>query len=118
MASQSHDFAHMVNVTVEAKQRVDIAERVASRWEELAVYLAPEFFTCNQVLVIKQENQYSRFLQANAMLDVWSEKFDSQATCGVMIKALLAIGCKAEAAVVFPRELVEFVEQQRREAKV
>ena len=118
MASQSHDFAHMVNVKVEAEQRRDIAERVAGRWEELAAYLAPGLFTYNQVLVIRKENPYIQFLQAKAMLDVWSDEFDSQATCGVLIKALLAIGCKAEAAVVFPRELVEFVEQQRREAKV
>ena len=117
-ASQSRDVAHMVNVKVEAKQRVAIAERVAGRWEELASYLAPALFTYNQVLVIRKDNPYSQFLQAKAMLDVWSDQFDSQATCGVMIKALLAIGCKAEAAIVFSHELVEFVGQQRRETEV
>ena len=107
-----------MNVKVEAKQRRDIAKRVAGKWEELAAYLSPRLFTDNQVLVIRKENPYSQFLQAKAMLDVWSDQFDSQATCGVMIKALLAMGCKSEAAVVFPRELVESVEQQHREAKV
>ena len=109
--SRSRDVVHVVNIKVEAEQRVAIAERVVGRWEELAGYLAPRLFTYNQVLVIRKDNPYSQFLQAKAMLDVWSDQVDSQATCGVMIKALLAIGCKSEAAVVFPHELVEFVEQ-------
>ena len=118
MATQSHDFAHVVNVKVEAQQRVAIAERVAGRWEALEPYLAPELFTYNQVLVIRKENPYSQFLLAKAMLDGWSDQFDSQATCGVMVKALFAIDCKAEAATVFSHELVEFIGQQRKETEV
>ena len=117
MASQSHDVTHMVNVKVEAKQRMAVGERVAGRWEELALHLSPNFFTQDKVLVIKQENPYNRILQANAMLDKWSDQFDIQATCGAIVKGLLDMGCKAKAAEVFPRQLVELVEQQQQHQK-
>ena len=115
MASQSHDVIHMVNVKVEAKQRKAVGERVAGRWEELAPHLSPNYFTQDKVLVIKQENPHRRFLQANAMLYMWSNQVDIQATCGAIVKGLLDMGCKAEAAEVFPHQLVELVEQQEQQ---
>ena len=113
VAPQSCDVTNMVIAKVEAEQRVAVAEKVAGKWEELAAYLAPALFTSNQVLVIRQENQYNRFVQAKTMLDVWSDQFGSQATCGGVVKGLLDMGCKAEAAEVFSHQLVEFVEQQQ-----
>ena len=110
-ASLPCDVTHMVNAKVEAEQRVAVAKRVAGKWEELAAYLAPALFTSNQVLVIKKDNPYDQFAQAKAMLEVWSDQFGSQATCGVVVKRLLDMGCKAEATDVFSHQLVAFVEQ-------
>ena len=118
MASQSCDVTDMVNVKVEAGQRVAIAERVAGRWEDLAAYLAPGLFTNDRILVIKKDNQYSQLSQAKTMLEMWSDQFGTRATCGLLIKGLLDIGYKAEAAEVFPQQLVDFVSKQCKEAEV
>ena len=118
MASQSCDVMLMMNVKVEAEQRVAIAERVAGRWEQLAAYLAPRLFTNDRMLAIKKDNHYSQFSQAKAMLDMWIDQFGRQATCAAVIKGLLDIDYKAEAAEVFPNQLVDFVAKQCRKAEV
>jgi hypothetical protein len=110
-----HEFGISTANYVKAKQRTSVARKIASHWEELAALLAPHFFTVHQLAEIKRQYTCSLVSQANAMLDMWSDLFDKQATCRVLIRALLDIGWKEVAVEVFSPLLVELVELHCRE---
>ena len=106
-----------VKIIVGDKEKVEIARKIAGKWEDLALLLEPSLFTVNERSVIKKQDS-NPFIQAEAMLAKWKSKFGNQATCGKMIKALIDIGCNAEAAEVFSHQLVKLVEQKYRESEV
>ena len=93
------------------KELVDVANGVCGNWDRLALELAPELFSTGKIREIKRDND-TAFLEAYAMLEMWSNSLDKTATCHSLIKALCNIGNRAQAVQVFTLEYVDFVVQQ------
>jgi hypothetical protein len=97
---------------VKAAQLVHVAEEIAGIWEELASHLSPNLFPIRKLKEIERDHRGSSFSQAQAMLEIWSEQFGSQATCRLLIQGLCRMGEREVASAVFGTDLVEFVERQ------
>ena len=93
------------------KELVDVAKEISGNWDCLALELAPELFKIGKIREIKKDND-AAFLQAHAMLEMWSNSLANKATCHSLIKALCDIGYKAQAVQIFTLEQVDFVVQQ------
>ena len=93
------------------KELKDVASEISGNWDRLAVELAPELFSTGKIREIKRDND-TAFLQAYAMLEMWSNSLDKKATGHSLIKALCDMGNKAQAVQVFTLEQVNFVVQQ------
>lgn len=100
------------NSQVNSRELVQVAKKVAHDWEMFAAFLAPDVFTAAAIELIDTDYRKS-FLRAQAVLEKWSSKFNKEATCGVLIAALLDVDLKAQACEVFGIELVNFVQQRQ-----
>lgn len=109
--SESSNLAARADSKVKAEERVTVARLVAGMWEEIALGLSADLFRTGEISVIKRDNS-TALLQAVAMLEQWSNTFDSRATCRVLINALCKMGYRAQAVDAFGRDLVDFVHQQ------
>ena len=94
---------------VKPAQLVDVADKVAGDWKELASWIDPYLFSMSKLKEIKEDHS-SAFCRARAVLDMWSNKLGSKATCRKLIHSLCRIDQRAVAAEVFGSELVDFVQ--------
>ena len=81
-------------------QLVDVADKVAGDWKELASWLDPDLFSMSKLKEIKEDHS-SAFCRAREVLDMWSNKFGSKATCRLLIHSLCRMDQRAVAAEVF-----------------
>jgi hypothetical protein len=95
------------NVTRE--ELVKVAKEVAGDWEELSVWLLPDFFTLNKRKEIKQD-QDTAFCRALTVLEMWVTKLGGNATCQLLIHALCQMDQRAIAAQVFGFQLVDILQ--------
>lgn len=100
------------NSKVQARDQVEVADKVSHIWDKFAAFLAPEKFNSAGIKVINSDHKDS-FTRALAVLEKWSSSYSEKATCRVLIATLLDVGLKAQACDVFGKELVEFVQQQK-----
>jgi hypothetical protein len=92
---------------VTCRELRDVASETCGDWDRLALQLAPEFFSIGKIRAIKRDND-TVFLQAYAMLEMWSDTLDKKATSYSLIKALCDIGNKTQAVKIFTQERVDF----------
>ena len=94
---------------VKPAQLVKVANEVAGVWDVLAAWLSADLFSMSKVKEIKEDHS-SAFSRARAVLEMWSSKFGSKASCRLLIHSLCQMNQRAAAAKVFGSELVDFVQ--------
>ena len=98
----------MADKKVRPTQLVVVAQKIGGIWDQIAAWLSPELFSTLKVKEIERDHG-SSFSRARAVLELWSNELDHQATCRLLIQSLCQTGQRAVAAEVFGSELVQFV---------
>ena len=88
---------------------MDVADKVAGDWKKLASWLSPDLFSMLKLKEIEEDHSRA-FSRARAVLEMWSNKLVSKATCRLLIHSLCRMDQRAVAAEVFGSELVDFVQ--------
>ena len=107
----SMDLFAVANEKASAEDLVNVTRQIEAFWEKIALLLEPRMFDGGRITVIKKEHD-SEFTRANAMLQQWSDKFDSEATRRQLIVAMCKAELVAQVRTVFGQELVDDVQHQ------
>ena len=99
------DLFAVANEKAGPEDLVNVTRQIEASWEKIALLLEPRMFDGGRITVIKKEHD-REFTRANAMLQQWSDKFDSEATRRQLAELV------AQVRTVFGQELVDYVQHQ------
>lgn len=93
---------------LDVREQVQVARRIAGKWEQLSLLLAPELFTLEKITQIRRQHD-DLIIRAQAMIDLWCRHYHSKATRGSLILALCNMSERTIAVEVFGTDLVHSV---------